>query len=398
MKEDLKEILSIPNHLLYNDKAPDKEEKGNKKDEPKKVNIASKDIMGVTRGLFPLKVAKVMNATRKHTNLEGSDNDWIWGYIKFDEEEQSLKPRIRQWIQRRDLNKKFKFAKYDMPLIIPKFTSEEYDTYLANLDSNWKREETYHLWDLLERFELRFPVVYDRYDTEKYPRTLDELKYRFYTIARELAEVRSEKNSPYLNYNFDLNYEKHRKYQLEKYIIRGKQKTDEERVLNEEIKRIDLLIKKKEREQKNLKKMITLSKEAENPAKMQDLIEQVESKQHNIFSQSDKCVYLRGSIMHGPLPALSSKLNKKIESVMKELSIPEKPMPTKNIHAMYDTLRKNIVKMFSLQINLKNKEDEKKKLQEKFDKQKEAEMAMLQKRNPDGAGPDSKSTKKLKRT
>ena len=269
MKEDLKEILSIPNHILYNDKAPEKEERGSKKEEPKKVNVASKDIMGVTRGFFPLRVARVLTASRKHTNFEGKDSDWLWSYIKFDDnDELSLKPKIRQWIQRKDLNKKFKFAKYDMPLIIPKFTSEEYDSYLANLDANWKREETYHLWGLLERFELRFPVVFDRYDTDKYPRTLDELKHRFYTIARELAEVRNDKNSPYQNYSFDLNFEKHRKYQLEKYIIRGKEKTDEERVLNDEIKKLDLLIKKKEREQRNLKKMITLSKEAENPAKM----------------------------------------------------------------------------------------------------------------------------------
>ena len=68
------------------------------------------------------------------------------------------------------------------------------------------------MWELLERYELRFMVVFDRYDTVRYPRTVDELKHRFYCIARELADLRGEKTNPYLNFNFDLNFEKHRKY------------------------------------------------------------------------------------------------------------------------------------------------------------------------------------------
>lgn len=398
MKDDLKEILSIPNHILYNEKIVEKEERGSRKEEPKKANVAFKDILGVTKTLFPLKVTKILSAPKKHGPFDGVPNHWTLSHIKFDEENTDFKPKILQWTQQKDLNKKFKFAKFDIPISIPKFTAEEYDEHLANIDLSWKKEETLYFWELLEKYELRFFVVYDRYDLQKYPRSLDELKHRFYSIAKVLAEVRGERNSPYLNYVFDLNYEKHRKYQLEKYIIRGKEKTEEEKALNDDLKKIEFQIKKKEREQRNLKKMITFSKEPENPAKMQDIIEEVENKQHNIFSQDDKCVYLRGSIMHGGLPSLSSKLNKKIENVMKELSIPDKPMPTKNIHALYDNLRKNIVKMFSLQINLKNREEEKKRLQEKLDKQKEAEANSLMKRGPDlGLGMDNKGQKKVKK-
>jgi DNA methyltransferase 1-associated protein 1 len=398
MKDELKDILSIPNHIIYNEKIVEKEERGSRKEETKKANVASKDILGVTKTVFPLKVSKILHAPKKHGQFEGVHTHWVLSHIKFDEENSEFKPKILQWMQEKDLNKKFKFAKYDLPLVMPKFTSDEYDEHLANMDLSWKKEETLYLWELLEKYEMRFFVVFDRYDTQKYPRTLDELKHRFYSIAKVLAEIRGERNSPYLNYVFDLNYEKHRKYQLEKYIIRGKDKTEEEKILNEDLKKIELMIKKKEREQRNLKKMITLSKDSENPAKMQDIIEQVENKQHNIFTQEDKCVYLRGSIMHGGLPSLSAKLNKKIETVMKELSIPDKPMPTKNIHALYDNLRKNIVKMFSLQITLKNKEEEKKRLQEKLDKQKEAEALSLQKRAPDmSSSHDPRAQKKIKK-
>ena len=399
MKDDLKEILSIPNHILYNEKIVEKEERGSRKEEPKKANVASKDILGVTKGLFPLKVTKILSGPKKHGQLEGIETQWILSQIKFDDDNIEFCPKILQWTQEKDINKKFKFSKYNLPVVLPKFSTDEYDEYLSSIDSSWKKEETLYFWELLEKYEMRFFVIFDRYDIQKYSRTLDELKHRFYSIAKVLAEARVDKNSPYLNYTFDLNYERHRKYQLEKYIIRGKEKAEEEKALNEDLKKIDLLIKKKEREQKNLKKMITISKDSENPAKMQDIIEEVENNQHNIFTQDDKCVYLRGSIMYGGLPSLSSKLNKKIETVMKELSIPEKPMPSKNIHAMYDNLRKNIVKMFSLQITLKNREEEKKRLQEKFDKQKELDANNLLKRAPENNGSaDPKFIKKIKKT
>ena len=148
--------------------------------------------------------------------------------------------------------------------------------------------------------------------------------------------------------------------------------------------------------------MMSLAKENDKVENVQDMIDHMECKQHSIFKDTERCVYLRGSIMHGPLPTISTKLNKKIEAVMKELSIPDKPMPTKQIHGVYDSLRKNILKMFSLQISLKNKEEEKKKLQDKIDRERQAENDAnnLNKRAPENItfATDNKSIKKIKKT
>ena len=35
-------------------------------------------------------------------------------------------------------------------------------------DENWTKEETDHLFDLANLFDLRFVIMQDRYDTEKY--------------------------------------------------------------------------------------------------------------------------------------------------------------------------------------------------------------------------------------
>ena len=405
MKDDLKDILSIPHHIYNSEKNNDKDEKNKSKDESRKNNMLSKDIFSASRSLFPIKISKMMPGSKKNlSKYEGEDNGWVMSHVKYDEEDDnSIRPNIVHWIQQKNINKIFKYKKFDIPLEIPTFTSDEYDMYLSNIDSNWKKEETLYLWELLELYELRFNIVYDRYDTIRFPRSLEDIKLRFYTIVRELSIIRGDKNSPFYNYVYDINYEKHRKHQLEKYILRGKEKNDEEKALNEELRKVDLLIKKKEREQKNLKRMMSLTKENENGEKMQDMIDQVENLQHSIFNDSEKCVYMRGSIMHGGLPSLSSKLNKKIESVMKELSIPDKPMPTKHIHGLYDNLRRNILKMFSLQISLKNKEDEKKRLQDRIDRERQIELesqSNLNKRVPDSPHMDnmnSRSNKKIKK-
>ena len=363
MKDDMKDILSLPNHFLNYEKTGDKEDRNKNKDEIKKGNnIASKEVLAATRGLFPIRVGTVYSNSKKG-GKESDEHKWMWSTINFGEDEKGTKPDLLWWVQKKNLNKVFMFKKYDLPLQIPKFTSEEYDEYLANLDPAWKKDETLYLWDLLEKYELRFIIIHDRYDTLSYSRSLEDLKLRFYSIAKRLAEVRNEKDSPYLDYDFDINYEKDRKYQLEKYMMRGKEKNEEEKELNEQLRKLDLLIKKKEREQRNLKKIINVSKDNDGLEKAQELMEQTEEKQHMIFGD-EKFVYLRGSVMHGPIANLSSKVNKKMDLVLKDLGVPEKPMPTKNIHGQYDTLRKNIVKYFSLVVSLKKKEDEKKRLEE----------------------------------
>lgn len=57
---------------------------------------------------------------------------------------------------------------------------------------------------------------------------------------------------------YDKKYEVNRKYELEKYLMRNKVDTDREKNLISEIKRLEILIKKEEREQINLKRALKL--------------------------------------------------------------------------------------------------------------------------------------------
>ena len=58
--------------------------------------------------------------------------------------------------------------------------------------------------------------------------------------------MRNETNNPLYHYVYDPDYEKLRKYHLEKFIMRPKEKNEEEKNLLEELKRIEQVFNKKE--------------------------------------------------------------------------------------------------------------------------------------------------------
>lgn len=73
-------------------------------------------------------------------------------------------------------------------LDIPTYSDIEYQQHLKT--EGWTKEETDHLMDLAKRFDLRFVIITDRYDTEKYgKRSIEDLKDRYYKICGILGKV-----------------------------------------------------------------------------------------------------------------------------------------------------------------------------------------------------------------
>ena len=56
------------------------------------------------------------------------------------------------------------------------------------MEHSWTKEETDYLWDLCEKFDLRFIVIYDRYENNR-SRGLEELKDRYYSVSKRILEV-----------------------------------------------------------------------------------------------------------------------------------------------------------------------------------------------------------------
>lgn len=71
---------------------------------------------------------------------------------------------------------------------VPVYSDLEYQQHLH--DEGWTRQETDHLFDLCKRFDIRFIVVHDRWDKQRYrQRSVEDLKERYYSVCNTLTKV-----------------------------------------------------------------------------------------------------------------------------------------------------------------------------------------------------------------
>ncbi|KAL2887484.1 SWR1-complex protein 4 [Ceratocystis lukuohia] len=156
------------------------------------------------------------------------------------------------------------FAKYNAKVHIPQYTDEQYHTHLHH--ENWSKEETDYLLQLISDFDLRWPLIWDRYDyapratdgevspdeeskaivPASMARTMEDLKTRYYEVAAKI--MASEKPVQYMTqsektlYEIMLNYnptqERIRKEFVANSLSRSKEEAREEELLLVEIKRV----------------------------------------------------------------------------------------------------------------------------------------------------------------
>lgn len=137
------------------------------------------------------------------------------------------------------------------------YSDSEYAAHLSN--DGWTRAESDHLLDLCRRFNLRFPVVHDRWDYVAYGRkSIDDLKHRYYHITNVVTRLRADPESdPPKPYHFDAEHEKKRKEQLSKLWSRTPEQVEEEEFLRAEIKKIEARKRERDKKTQDLQKLIT---------------------------------------------------------------------------------------------------------------------------------------------
>ena len=80
-------------------------------------------------------------------------------------------------------------------------------------------------------------------------RTVDELKDRYYSVAKEVLQLRGEEENPIVQKPFNFEMEVRRKNNLEKIFMRTKDQIEREKYCLSELKKIDQKLKKEEKEQ-----------------------------------------------------------------------------------------------------------------------------------------------------
>ncbi|KAL6921870.1 hypothetical protein FSST1_005896 [Fusarium sambucinum] len=157
------------------------------------------------------------------------------------------------------------FAKYNVQVSVPQYSEGQYQQSLQHAD--WTKEETDYLLELAQDFDLRWPLIWDRYewnppatngeadddgDESKAivpatrSRTLEDLKARYYEVASKMMAAQKpvqymtqpEFSLHELMAHFNPQQEKLRKEFALNALTRSREEAREEESLLLEIKRI----------------------------------------------------------------------------------------------------------------------------------------------------------------
>lgn len=297
----------------------------------------------------------------------GSSRVRPWKWMPFTNPARKDGAIFHHWRRVADEGKDYPFARFNKQPEVPVYSDLEYQQHLH--DDNWTRQETDHLFDLCKRFSLRFVVMHDRWDREKYSnRSVEDLKERYYNICNTLTKVRAPQGTEPKIRGFDAEHERKRKAQLVKLFNRTPEQVEEEEHLIAELKKIELRKKEREKKTQDLQKLITAAdsnidsrkadkkkatKKIHHQLKVKETAGQATPESTGIkfpdFKQAG--VFVRSQKMKLPA-SVGQKKTKAIEQVLEELGIEYNPMPTEEIVQNFNDLRQDIVLLYELKLAL----------------------------------------------
>lgn len=247
----------------------------------------------------------------------------------------------------------YPYSKFNTKLEAVTYTDDEYESLLRS--QTWSRSETDHMMFLCLKFDLRWPVIVDRYNLVP-GRTADEIQERYYQVVTTLKKSRSNATEVQIknecNTIFDGEYHRARRSQQEFNLRRSKEDDAEEAILREELKNIDITLKKmkKSSKEKAILRPIFGDGKSTGISIPPPAIEQPQPGKPRL--QSTRLVPLEYT------SGISRSLAKKMQLLLNELGAPENPIPTRSVCDLLESVRKNACVLLGLQSALAKKEKE----------------------------------------
>ncbi|XP_057782267.1 SWR1-complex protein 4 isoform X2 [Salvia miltiorrhiza] len=386
---DAKDILGLPKN------APSMQEKKSKppKESQRKPDGISREVYALTGGLAPLMPAIDVNHLKRKVQSENEKITWQW--LPFSNSARKDNLQLYHWV--RVVNSvpptgDYSFAKYNKSVDVIKYTDEEYEKHLT--DHAWTKEETDQLFDLCERFDLRFVVIADRFPSSK---TVEELKDRYYSVSRAILTARAPSPGDVSGHPLVKKYDSFsspsERCPMMKEPYNASQDTDRKRALNL------LLSHTKQQERKDVevvahakriteaRKAIKASQEPPVPTLSESGLVNADKAgmtadtaapstnsqfpSTNPVSETAAAVaslrmlrvYLRTYALDQMVQAVSSSAGlrtiKRVEQTLQDLGVNLKPkVPTKAVCSEHLELRKEILTLLNLQKQLQYKEAE----------------------------------------
>ncbi|XXG79024.1 hypothetical protein AAC387_Pa09g0184 [Persea americana] len=376
---DAKDILGLPKTAFPSslDKKP-----RSQKDSQRKPDGISREVYALTGGLAPLMPALDVSHLKKRQQSDKEKITWQW--LTFSNSARTDNLQLSHWV--RVVNGvpptgDYSFAKYNKSVDILKYSDEEYEKHLT--DPMWTKEETDQLFDLCERFDLRFIVIADRFPSS---RSVEELKSRYYAVCKALVIARAPSSGdvsehPLVKEPYNITQEVERKRALSTVFSQTKQQERKDAEILAEAKRIsESRMINKGAEEPDLQVNTNVGPEGIEKSTMA-----IESGLHSSSVQpratpvapststADSAsipaslrmlrVYLRTQVLDQMLQTASSSAGvrtiKRVEQTLQDLEVHVKPkVPTKAVCTQYLELRKEILTLLNLQRQLQYKEAE----------------------------------------
>nr|CAG4636210.1 EOG090X076S [Eubosmina coregoni]SVE69832.1 EOG090X076S [Eubosmina coregoni] len=306
-----------------------------------------------------------------------------WKWMPFSNPARKDAAVFYHWRRTADEGKEYPFAKFNKQVQIPTYTDQEYQQQLQL--ENWTKSETDHLFDLCRRFDLRFPVIQDRWEVNRFAKkSIEELKERYYDICNLINKARHTTGPEPKIIAYDADNEKRRKEQLKRLFDRTPQQVEEEQNLLQELRKIEARKKDRERKTQDLQKLITAadgggsgsggagSNDGHSPATHghhhHGHHRAVDTPSSGIKFPEFKAsgVFLRSQRMKLP-PSVGQKKSKAIEQMLTELGLELNPMPTEDVCTHFNELRSDLVLLYELKLGLSTCEYELQSLRHQYE-------------------------------
>ncbi|KAF5931467.1 hypothetical protein HYC85_032340 [Camellia sinensis] len=354
---DAKDILGLPRTPLP---LPQEKKSRPQKDSQRKPDGISREVYALIGGLAPLMPSIDVAQLKRRTQSENE------------------KVRVVNAVPPTG---DYSFAKYNKSVDIVKYTDEEYEKHLT--DPMWTKEETDQLFDLCERFDLRFVVIADRFPSS---RTVEQLKDRYYSASRAILISRASSpgdvsGHPIVKEPYNVSQEIERKRSLSMVLSQTKQQERKDAEVLAEAKKIsESCMAARGAEESELP--VTSNVDAEGTERAIVPVDTTSPSSSVQFASANVApptsiaesasvatslrvlrVYTRTYALDQMVQAASSSAGlrtiKRVEQTLQDLGVNLKPkVPTKAVCAEHLELRKEILTLLNLQKQLQNKEAE----------------------------------------
>ncbi|KAI8470122.1 MAG: hypothetical protein J3K34DRAFT_521591 [Monoraphidium minutum] len=238
--------------------APPGERKPEKKERMKRPEGMSREAFALLSGSNPLMTTQLMEGLKKgkkdKPNRPTGKGTVVWRAQPFTNQARTDGLQLVHWAKGfKDANGRvrdahegdYPFAKYNKKCPVFRYDEEEWATLIHDAGSNWSRPETDHLLDMVEAYDQRFIVIADRWDFPRGPpRSLEDLKERYYGVARKLLIAREGtdaalSNHPLVKHPYNGAQDRQRKAALMSLLDRDTSQEEKDNAVLEQARQIE---------------------------------------------------------------------------------------------------------------------------------------------------------------